>query len=129
MDWELITKLMNCFPNSFINQSGEFVAHAETNQYFILKNCETENDVKRKVLEWLSRAAFKTEPFYSAKKNREFQKFMLNGINRFLGTNFTKDDMELIYTYLGNACNHAKTIAFIDNEYDFAKLENELLSN
>ena len=123
MDWELITKLMNCFPNSFINHNGEFIAHKETNQYFILKNCESEQDVRCKILEWLSRAACKTEPYYSDKKNIKFQKFMLNGINWFLETNFTREDMELIYTYLGNACNHKKTIAFIDSKYDFAVLQ------
>lgn len=29
MDWELITRLMKCFPNSFINHNGEFIAHAK----------------------------------------------------------------------------------------------------
>jgi hypothetical protein len=38
---------------------------------------------------------------------------MLNGINQFLGTSFTHDDMELIYTYLGNAIKHDKTVEFI----------------
>lgn len=123
INWELILKLMNCFPNSFTNQSGEFVAHAETNQYFILENCESEQDVKCKILEWLSRAACKTEPFYSAKKNKKFQKFMLNGINRFLETNFTTDDMGLIYTKLGNACDHEKTVKFVESRYDMRVLQ------
>ena len=68
MDWELIQRLMNCFPSSFINQQGEFIAHKEANQYFILRNCENEMDVKCKVIEWFSRAAFKTEPFRTVKK-------------------------------------------------------------
>lgn len=60
IDWSLIQKLMNCFPNSFINQCGEFVAHMKANQYFILYNCESELDVKCKVLEWFSMGAYKT---------------------------------------------------------------------
>lgn len=119
MDWELIQRLMNCFDGSFINQFGEFIAHDKANEYFTLKNCETELDIKCKMLEWFSRGAHKTEPFRSEKKNDELHAFMLNGINKFLGTSFTEKDMGIIYTYLGNACNHEKTIRFIESGYDF----------
>lgn len=123
MDWQLITRLMHCFPRSFINQNGEFIAHAETNQYIILYNCKTELDVKCKVIEWFSRAACKTWPFDSPRRNKKFQQFMLNGVNEFLGTSFTAEEMEQIYTYLGNACNHEKTVRFIESGYDMRMLE------
>lgn len=123
MDWQLIIRLMHCFPRSFINQNGEFIAHAETNQYFILRDCNAELDVKCKVIEWFSRAACKTWPFDSARRNKQFQQFMLNGINEFLGTSFTAEEMEQIYTYLGNACNHDKTVRFIESGYDMGILE------
>ncbi len=125
MDWELITRLMNCFPKSFINQNGEFIAHAETNQYFILRDCKTELDIKCKVIEWFSRAACKTWPFDSARRNKQFQKFMLNGVNEFLETNFTAEEMEVVYTYLGNSCNHDKTIVFVLSGYDMKVLKSE----
>ncbi len=32
--------------------------------------------------------------------------------------------MKIIYTYLGNACNHAKTIRFIESGYDLEVLKN-----
>ena len=123
MDWKLITRLMNCFPGSFINQEGEFVAHAEANQYFILRDCKSESDIKCKLVEWFSRPAFKTSPFNSNGKNNKFHKFMRSGINQFLGTNFTKKDMEQIYTYFGNACNHEKTVQFVENGYDMESLK------
>lgn len=125
MDWQLIIRLMHCFPRSFINQNGEFIAHAETNQYFILRDCKTELDVKCKVIEWFSRAACKTWPFDSARRNKQFQQFMLKGVNEFLGTQFTAEEMEQIYTYLGNACNHEKTVRFVESEYDMGILEEE----
>lgn len=118
--YEVLKKLMNCFPNSFINGSGEFVAHSYANQYFIFENCKTELDVKCKVIEWFSRGAYKTEPYHSNYKNEQFHEFMLNGINKFLGTNFTQDDMDDIYTYLGNAIKHQKTIEFIEGGYDMS---------
>lgn len=125
MDWELITRLMNCFPHSFINQNGEFIAHAKSNTYFILRDCKTELDVKCKVLEWLSRAAYKTEPYRRKDKNDEFHKFMRGGIIEFLGVHFSESDMEEIYTYLGNAYNHEKTVAFVMSGYDMGILERE----
>ena len=89
-------KLMNCFPQSFINYQGEFIAHRYANEYFILDNCETETDVKFKILAYFSRGAYKSEPYRTKKKNDELHEFMLNGINKFLGTDFTREDMEII---------------------------------
>lgn len=50
---------------------------------------------------------------------------MRNGINSFLDTDFSEDEMMEIYTYLGNACNHRKTIKFIKSGYDFKVLKGE----
>ena len=119
----LITrKLAGAFPNSFINTSLEFIAHKEANEYFLLENCYSELDVKCKVLEWLSRGASKTCPFNSNIKNERFHNFMLNGINDFLGTDFTEEDMRVIYQELGNCVRHEKTIEFINSGYDMAVL-------
>lgn len=123
ISWDLATKLMICFPNSVINHNGEFIAHIKSNTYFILKNCNSEMDVKCKVLEWLSRPAYKTEPFNSKRSNDEFHRFILKGVNQFLDTDFKEDDMEMIYTYIGNACNHKKTIMFIESNYDKSVLK------
>ena len=120
----LITrKLARAFPNSFINTALEFIAHKEANEYFRLEDCENEFDVKCKVLEWLSRATHKTCPFNSNIKNERFHNFMLNGVNDFLGTDFTESDIEEIYTYLGNRCNHEKTVRFIESNYDMSILK------
>ena len=120
---EYIVKLMNCFDNSFINQNLEFVAHKDANEYLRLEDCENELDVKCKVLEWFSRGACKTKPFGNRAKNNKFNWFMLNGINSYLGTKFTKVDMEQIYTYLGNRCNHKRIIRFIESGYDISVLK------
>ena len=123
VEWNVIQKLMNSFPKSIINQNGEFIAHIRANEYFILRDCETELDVKCKVLEWLSRGAYKTQPYARNDKNTEFHRFMRGGINEFLGVHFSEDDIETIYTYLGNACNHKRTIDFIESGYDMKFFE------
>jgi hypothetical protein len=118
-----ITKrLSHAFPQSYINNNLEFIAHERANEYFILADCETDLDIKCKVLEWLSRGAHKTCPFNSDLKNKRFNNFMLNGINIFLGTDFTEDDIEIIYDNLGNCCNHKLTIEFINSGYNMELL-------
>ena len=116
--FEMSLKLMQSFPDSFLNPKGEFIAHKRSNTYLIFANCETLMDLQCKILEWFSRAAYKTEPYYTDKSNNKFHRFMLDGINDFLGTEFTFDDMELIYTYLGNAVNHSLTVEFVESGYD-----------
>ena len=119
----LVTKkLARAFPKSFINSALEFIAHKEANEWFRLEDCNTEFDVKCKVLEWLSRGASKTCPFHSNIKNERFHNFMLNGINDFLDTDFTEEDMRVIYQELGNCVNHSKTEEFINSGYDMAVL-------
>lgn len=123
VDGLVTKKLARAFPNSFINTALEFIAHKEANEYFRLEDCNNEFDVKCKVLEWLSRGAYKTCPFNSNIKNERFHNFMLNGINDFLGTDFTEIDIEKIYTYLGNRCNHENTVKFINSGYDMSVLK------
>lgn len=84
---EARAKLLECFPGSFINDREEFIAHPRTNQYFILRDCKTVEAVEAKVLEYLSRPAFKTQPYSQEWRNRRFHEFMLAGVN-FSGHRF-----------------------------------------
>ena len=123
--WAVAKDLMHSFPNSFVNRSGEFIAHRAANEYFILESCKTELDVKCKVLEWFSRGAYKTMPFSSRSKNDSFHQFMLDGINAYLATSFTADDMEVIYTRLGNGVNRALSMKFVESGYNMELLKGE----
>ncbi len=112
-------KLIDAFPDSFINDNDEFIAHEYSNQYICLGNCETELDIKCKVLEWFSRPAHKTAPYHQEWRNKRFNEFMLAGVNKFLGTNFTEQEISDIYDELGNAINHKLTVNFVNSGYDF----------
>lgn len=116
-------RLLNCFSGSFINSQGEFIAHKKSNTYFNLANCKNENEVKCKVLEWLSRPAFKTEPFNTSRANNDFHQFISDGANAYLGTNFGEKEWEVIYTYLGNNINRTLTEKFILSNYNMHLLE------
>lgn len=120
----VLNKLFSAFPDAFMNRSLEFVAdpNRRVNSYFRLEDCETEEDVTAKVLEWLSREAYKSEHFYKKWRNDQVHIYHQRGINAFCGTNFTHDDMAVIYTKLGNRVNHKLTLDFIHSGYDLAVL-------
>lgn len=111
-------KFKHAFPKCFINMNNELIIHPSRNSYFGLDNIKNETELKAKVLEWLSRDAIKGG-------SRASQKCYLEGINEVLETDFDENDMEVIYTYLGNSINHSKTIRFIESGYDLAVLEEE----
>ena len=126
--WELNEcklALLQAFPESFINERDEFIAHKRTNIYICLGDCKNPIDIECKVLEWFSRPASKGMPYSQKWRNRRFRKFMLDGINDFLEMDFTESDMEEIYIHLGNAINPEKTVRFIESGYDFKVLEDE----
>lgn len=122
-------RLLRCFPGSYINERDEFIADSKLNLYFILDNCETVESINAKVLEWLSRAAFKTEPYPQEWRNKRFHQAMLLSINSFLGTDFSEDDMEFIYTYLGNAIDHPMTMMFLFHEMNIEWLRKRFSAN
>lgn len=112
---EVRSRLLKAFPKFYINSRFECIIYPPRNSYFLMADIQTETELDAKILEWLSREASKSiDP--------KSQVYHLNGINTFLGTSFTQEDMSEIYTYLGNRCDHAKTIHFIESGYDLAVL-------
>lgn len=122
---EIIVDLQSAFHKSIINNSFEFVAdpNPRVNTYFRLEDVNTLLDAKCKVIAYLSRAAFKTEPYRVNFLNQRVHDYHLGGINDFLGTDFTERDMELIYTRLGNDINRSLCEKFIKSGYDMSVLE------
>ena len=120
--FEIMIELTKCFPGGFVNRIGEFIAHERANEYFNLGNCVSKHEVKCKVLEQFSRGAHKSQPYNTEKSNKKLHDFMLKGINDFLGTNFTEEDMAVIYQRLGNGINRRLTREFVDSGYDMKLL-------
>lgn len=103
-------------PKWFVNNDNELIVEPKNNIYFLLNDIENELDLKCKIIAWLSRPAHKALSNY-------WQKRIGNILNGYLGTNFSKDEIELIYSYLGNDCNRQKTIRFINSNYDLSILD------
>lgn len=115
-----IFNVMKCFSGSYINSFGEIIISVKGNVYFTATDCITKEDVICKLLEWCSRPMAKGEPYASEKRNIEWRNSLICGLNKYLGTNFTQEDMYWIYDKLGNRVNHELTMKFIENEYDIS---------
>lgn len=133
VDENLINKLTECFPYSFINKNNEFIGLWEykdtaVNSWFRLDNVSSELELKCKVLEYFSRPSFKgftfcDQPYSKRVIGEEIYEYHLDGINEFLGTDFNKHDIEKIYAWLGNGVNRKLCIKFIQSGYDLSILK------
>lgn len=83
---EIRDRLLKAFPQFYISSSFECIIYPPRNSYFLMADIQTETGLNAKILEWLSREASKSIDSKS-------QVYHLNGINTFLGTNFTQEDM------------------------------------
>jgi len=112
---KLILKTKKWSPKCFINEKNELIIEPTNNIYFRLEDVKNELDFKCKVLAWLSRPSCKG-------LSKPQQTHIRIIVNEVLGTNFTKDDMCKIYTYLGNDCNRELSVTFIKSKYDLSLL-------
>lgn len=119
---EAIERLLDVFPGSFINDNNELILIPKTNTYFLIDGCNDERDLIAKVLMWCSRVMVKGIPYRSDLKNKSFRIDRINNLNFYLDTNFTQEDVELIYQKLGNAINPELTYQFIDSGFDLGVL-------
>lgn len=106
------------FPKSFINDCGELILVPKTNLYFKANNIGSIKELRCKIVEWCSRDACKSTPFYHTKRNKEYQEFVRDRINEFLGIDFSEGEWLLVYTYLGNNINRPLCEKFIESDYD-----------
>ncbi len=110
--------VMQCFPESYITKFGEVVLSNKGNVYFTALYCKDKTAIICKLLEWCSRPIAKGEPYARKDSNEKWRRTLLDGYNKYLGTEFTQEDMCWIYDKLGNAVDHELTIKFIESGYN-----------
>ena len=113
---DMLNKVRRNFHGAFINLNMELILDRKHNLYFMLNDIESELEFKCKMIEWLSRPSCKG---LSSKKE---QTRILQSLNGFLDTNFSHEEINSIYSFLGNSCNRQKTIKFIESNYDIGIL-------
>ena len=113
-----VAEFSELFPKSFINDCGELILVPKTNLYFKASNIGSIKELRCKIVEWCSRDACKSTPFYHTKRNKEYQEFVRDRINEFLGIDFSEGEWLLVYTYLGNNINRPLCEKFVESDYD-----------
>ncbi|MCU5132673.1 hypothetical protein OCA18_30250 [Bacillus cereus] len=114
----LVDKALMYFPKSFVESYNELIFEPKNKMYFHLEDVENELDFKCKLFTWLSRPISKGQSAYWSTK-------ILKNFNWLLGTSFTKEEMRLIYTYLGNGTNKSLCVEFVKLDYDLLLLISE----
>lgn len=109
-------KIQRAFPKAYVTMNFELILVPRTNTYINLNHCSTPDEFKAEVIEGVSRFAFKgfTKPL-----RREH----IDGINKLLDTHFTPEEIEYIYTNLGNGINHELCMKFVKSGYDLKVIE------
>lgn len=109
-------KIQRAFPKAYVNMNKELILVPRSNTYVNISRCCTPDEFKAAIIENCSRLASKG---YSKPLLKEH----LEGINKLLDTNFTQEDMEYIYTYLGNGIRHELCMKFVQSGYDLGVID------
>lgn len=118
-----LKKLLNCFPESYINRNLEVILIPKTNTYFSLAGCGTKRDIIAKVLMWCTRDISKVRPYSQQKRNIRFYVENKERLEKYVGKNI---DVNVIYHRLGNGINKELTYRFIDSDFDMDLLYEEV---
>ena len=117
-----LNKLLNCFPDSYINHNLEVILIPKTNTYFSLVGCGTKRDIIAKVLMWCTRDIAKANPYNQHKRNIMFYVENKERLEKYLGKNI---NVGVVYHHLGNGINKELTYQFIDSDFDMNLLYKE----
>lgn len=121
--YEELKKLINCFPDAYINRQLEFVLIPKTNTYFHLEGCLTREDVISKVLMWCTRDIANAVPYVQTKRNIDFYVDNKERLEKYLGASVNVD---VIYQCLGNGINSTLTKEFINSGFSMNLLFSEV---
>ncbi len=116
VSFEMIKRLMVAYPQSTINESGEFCTQFDN--YFSLDSCADSSEVECKVLEWFSRPAYRG----GTSKSRSY---MRGGLETFFDREFSDREIERIYTHLGNSISRERTKRYIASGFDISVLSED----
>ena len=109
-----LQKVYICFPSSFINLKNELVIlHGYT--WFRLDDIYDVGDLDAKILSFCSREASKG----LERKSRNYHR---RGLSEYFGRDFSDEELDIIYTYLGNGINRELTGRFINSGFDMGLL-------
>ena len=117
---ESVQKALKCLHGSFINHNNEIILIPKFNVYTLLDDVKTDNDFKAKLCEWFSRDCCCALRYSQNKRLERYYQENIEAFNFICGTNFTKEQVEQIYTKLGNGIKHELTKKFVKSGFDLS---------
>jgi len=109
-------------PRPFINHNNELILIPKFNVYFLLDDVEYDFHIYVKLCEYFSRDCCCALRYKNAKMLNQYYQNNTDTFNKVCDTRFTIEDMNVIYTYLGNGINHKKAIKFVTTNFDLSIL-------
>lgn len=117
---ESVQKALKHLPGSFINHNTEIILIPKFNVYTLLVDVETDDDFKVKLCEWFSRDCCCALRYSQNKRLEKYYQENTDAFNVICGTNFTVEQMEQIYTELGNGIKHELANRFVKSGFDLS---------
>ena len=121
-----VQKALKHLNGSFINHNNEIILIPKFNVYTLLDDVETDDDFKVKMCEWFSRDCCCALRYSYKKRLDRYYQENTDAFNFICGTNFTVEQMEYIYTYLGNGIKHELAKKFVKGDFDLSIIERHI---
>lgn len=121
---ESVRTALKRLKGSFINHNNEIILIPKYNVYTLLDDVQTDEDFKVKLCEWFSRDCCCALRYSQKKRLEKYWQENTDAFNFICGTNFTVDDMNNIYTFLGNGIKHTLAQEFVKNGFDLSVIDN-----
>lgn len=119
---EIIQKMLEVFPRSSYKEEKRLFKikknnHTEIAVIYINKK-DTLKIIKARLIERLVPVIVNYNGYSAKWRNDDVKEEIKQGLNNFLGTNFTYEDFRLINQSLGNGINRRLTIKFVCSDCD-----------
>ena len=117
---ESVQKALKCLHGSFINHNNEIILIPKFNVYTLLDDVKTDNHFKSKLCKCFIRDCCCALRYSQNKRLERYYQENIEAFNFICGTNFTKEQMEQIYTKLGNGIKHELAKKFVKSGFDLS---------
>lgn len=120
---ESVKKALKWLNGSFINHNNEIILIPKFNVYTLLDDVETDNDFYVKLCEYFSRDCCCALRYSQNKRLQKYWQENTEAFNYICGTDFSIEQMNYIYSYLGNGIKHALAKKFVKSDFDLSIID------
>ena len=115
-------KLFAAFPGSVIREDGTFAVLGDPDCGLDLTVCETQEDISVHLLENLSKSACRVRTYDVPDGQEPRRVRLLRGMNQYLGTSLSEEDMTNVYRKIGNSIHPDLSRSFVEANCDMSVL-------